>query len=68
MGRTCGTTRHRRNLARSLSRAERAREMLLMGLRVREGIDPARFATRTGLPLQDALDPTILAAAVDEAT
>ncbi|MCH4093142.1 MAG: radical SAM family heme chaperone HemW [Acetobacter peroxydans] len=50
----------------ALSRAERAREMLLMGLRVREGINPARFAARTGLPLQDALDPAILAAAVEE--
>ena len=35
---------------------ERAREMLLMGLRLTEGIDPARFAARTGMPLAGALD------------
>ena len=32
----------------ALAPAERAREMLLMGLRLREGIDEARFAARTG--------------------
>jgi oxygen-independent coproporphyrinogen-3 oxidase len=45
---------------------ERAREMLLMGLRLSEGIDPTRFAARTGIALADAVDPTILQAALEE--
>ena len=45
---------------------ERAREMLLMGLRLREGIDAARFARRTGMSLADALDPAVLAMAEEE--
>ncbi len=44
--------------------ADRAREMLLMGLRLHEGIDAARFARRTGLALADALDAEVLAQAV----
>ncbi|MEO8714823.1 MAG: radical SAM family heme chaperone HemW [Acetobacteraceae bacterium] len=44
---------------------ERAREMLLMGLRLTEGIDAARFARRTGVALADALDPEILALAIE---
>ncbi len=46
--------------------AERAREMLLMGLRLSEGVDPARFAARTGLALEDALDPLTLRSAIAE--
>ncbi len=46
--------------------AERAREMLLMGLRLSEGIDEARFAARTGIALDDAVDPDILQRALDE--
>ena len=42
---------------------ERAREMLLMGLRLSEGIDADRFQARTGIALQDALEPAVLAAA-----
>lgn len=45
---------------------ERAREMLLMGLRLGEGIGPERFATRTGVPLLEALDPGTLQAALEE--
>jgi oxygen-independent coproporphyrinogen-3 oxidase len=45
---------------------ERAREMLLMGLRLTEGIDPARFATRTGLALDAAIDAETLARALEE--
>ncbi len=44
----------------------RAREMLLMGLRLAEGIDAARFARRTGRTLEAATDPAILEAAIDE--
>ncbi len=45
--------------------ADRAREMLLMGLRLHEGVDVARFARRCGLPLASALDPGVLAQAVE---
>ena len=49
-----------------VSAADRAREMLLMGLRLTEGIDPARFAVRTGIALADALDPGVLEQALGE--
>ena len=45
---------------------DRAREMLLMGLRLSEGVDAGRFATRTGISLNDALDPEILRRAIEE--
>lgn len=45
---------------------DRAREMLLMGLRLTEGIDLARFHARTGLALDATIDPDILARALDE--
>ncbi len=44
---------------------DRAREMLLMGLRLTEGIEAARFAARTGISLRDATDADTLAQAVD---
>ncbi|HEX4259714.1 MAG TPA: radical SAM family heme chaperone HemW [Acetobacteraceae bacterium] len=44
----------------------RAREMLLMGLRLSEGIEPARFAARTGIALADALDRETLGRAQAE--
>ncbi len=44
---------------------ERAREMLLMGLRLSEGISAARFQARTGVALADAIEPDIRAAAVE---
>jgi len=47
----------------ALAPEERAREMLLMGLRLTEGIDIARFQPRTGMKLEDAIDlDTLLAA------
>ncbi len=49
-----------------LDATERAREMLLMGLRLTEGVDSARFLTRTGATLEDALDPSVLRQALDE--
>jgi oxygen-independent coproporphyrinogen-3 oxidase len=49
-----------------LQQTERAREMLLMGLRLTEGIDPTRFAERTGTSLQAALEPSVLRQALDE--
>jgi len=44
---------------------EPEREMLLMGLRLSEGIDADRFAARTGTALVDALEPEILEAAIE---
>ena len=44
---------------------DRAREMLLMGLRLTEGVDAARFAARTGIALSDALDPDVLDQALE---
>ncbi|MCW3474732.1 radical SAM family heme chaperone HemW [Limobrevibacterium gyesilva] len=45
---------------------DRAREMLLMGLRLTEGIAEDRFAARTGMALDDALDAQTLARALEE--
>jgi oxygen-independent coproporphyrinogen-3 oxidase len=45
---------------------ERAREALLMGLRLAEGIDEARFALRTGVAMDDAVDAGVLAQAIEE--
>ncbi len=45
---------------------KRAREMLLMGLRLTEGIDANRFVARTGVALDDALDQEVLYKAIDE--
>lgn len=47
-----------------LEPAEQGREMLLMGLRLAEGIEDARFQARTGLPLADAVDPATLEQAI----
>ena len=44
---------------------DRAREMLLMGLRLTEGIDADRFEARTGIALGSALNPDVLEQAVE---
>ena len=44
---------------------ERAREALLMGLRLAEGIDPAAFETRTGIALDAAIDTAIRDQAIE---
>ncbi len=49
-----------------LDAATCAREALMMGLRLAEGIDAERFARRTGMALPDALDPAMLTACIDE--
>jgi oxygen-independent coproporphyrinogen-3 oxidase len=49
-----------------LAAEEKAREMLLMGLRLSEGVDTRRFAARTGISLGDALDVSVLKSAVEE--
>ena len=50
----------------ALEPVERAREMLLMGLRLAEGIERSRFAARTGGALDAALDQGVLAQAIAE--
>lgn len=50
----------------ALEPEERAREALLMGLRLAEGIEEHRFAARTGRPLDSCLDSDILGAALEE--
>jgi putative oxygen-independent coproporphyrinogen III oxidase len=45
---------------------ERAREALLMGLRLTEGIRLDRFAARTGVRLPEAIDDDILQACMEE--
>ena len=44
----------------AVSSRERAREMLLMGLRLDEGIDEVRFASRTGMALDQAIELDVL--------
>ncbi len=50
----------------TLSPRTRAREMLLMGLRLAGGVDLARLARRTELAFEACVDPVILRAALDE--
>ena len=50
----------------AVSKPDRAREALLMGLRLREGILLSHFAARTGIALMDAVDAQILAACIEE--
>jgi putative oxygen-independent coproporphyrinogen III oxidase len=50
----------------ALSPRDRAREALLMGLRLAEGVDPARLTARSGLTLAESVDPAMLAACLDE--
>jgi len=45
---------------------DRAREALLMGLRLAEGIDVSVFQQRTGVPLLDAVDQSVMRDCVDE--
>jgi oxygen-independent coproporphyrinogen-3 oxidase len=49
-----------------VSTQDRAREALLMGLRLAEGIGFESFAARTGTSLLDAVDPKTLRDCVDE--
>lgn len=44
---------------------DRAREALLMGLRLTEGIDRARFLYRTGLTVDQAVDASVLVNCID---
>ena len=56
---------HGSTLEEIIAPGDRAREMLLMGLRLAEGVEEARFAARTGVALDDAIDAGVLAQAVD---
>ncbi len=50
----------------AVTKQDRAREALLMGLRLAEGIDCAAFERRTGTRLEDAVDAGVLRDCVDE--
>jgi oxygen-independent coproporphyrinogen-3 oxidase len=50
----------------TLSPAEVGREAMLMGLRLTEGIDPARIEARAGLAFAEVVDPAMLVACLDE--
>ncbi len=49
----------------AIGNADQAREALLMGLRLAEGIDAATFLDRTGVALAEAVEPETLADAVE---
>ncbi len=49
-----------------LSVAERTSEALVMGLRLAEGLDAARFAARSGVALADALKPDAVTRLVEQ--
>lgn len=50
----------------AVSPPDRAREALLMGLRLTAGVSLAHFTARTGLTLAEAVEPDILAACLEE--
>ena len=50
----------------ALGPSDRAREMLLMGLRLSEGTNAKRFAARTGVALIDAIEPSVHDQAIAE--
>ncbi|MBR2123598.1 MAG: coproporphyrinogen III oxidase [Acetobacter sp.] len=54
------------SIQENLEPRARAREMLLMGLRVEEGINLHRFAQRTGMTLEQSVDHDILNKALEE--
>ncbi len=50
----------------ALSPRDRAREALLMGLRLAEGVDPARIEARSALPFAETVDLRMLDALAEE--
>jgi oxygen-independent coproporphyrinogen-3 oxidase len=50
----------------ALAPRDRAREALLMGLRLSEGIEPARIAFRSGLGFAETIEAGVLAACLNE--
>ena len=61
-----GRDGHAITVEEALAPEDRAREALLMGLRLAEGIDPARIEARSGLPFAATVDPAMLAACLEE--
>jgi oxygen-independent coproporphyrinogen-3 oxidase len=57
---------HGTTLEEPIGPQDRAREALIMGLRLAEGIDETRFQARTSVNLDDALEPAMLATALAE--
>jgi oxygen-independent coproporphyrinogen-3 oxidase len=57
---------HGTTLEEAVGPQDRAREALIMGLRLVEGVDAGRFQARTGGRLEDALEPDILSEALAE--
>ncbi len=56
---------HARTEEETLSPQDLAREVLLMGLRLVEGVHPQALAARSGLTLAEAIDPAMLTACLD---
>jgi putative oxygen-independent coproporphyrinogen III oxidase len=56
---------HGRQERTLLSQAERREEMLMMGLRLAEGVDRTRFAAEIGAPIEAAIDRQRLAELVE---
>ncbi|MCS6890402.1 MAG: radical SAM family heme chaperone HemW [Rhodovarius sp.] len=50
----------------ALTPLERGREAMLMGLRLAEGVDPARIEARAGLAFAQLVDPVMLSACLEE--
>ncbi|MCS6892212.1 MAG: coproporphyrinogen III oxidase, partial [Rhodovarius sp.] len=50
----------------ALTPLERGREAMLMGLRLAEGVDPARIEARAGLAFARLVDPVMLSACLEE--
>jgi oxygen-independent coproporphyrinogen-3 oxidase len=50
----------------ALTPEQRGREAMLMGLRLAEGVEPARIAARAGRPFAEVVDAAMLAALLDE--
>ena len=57
---------HGTTLEEDIPAEDRAREALIMGLRLRDGISAPQFAARTGMALIDALVPDILEKCIAE--
>ncbi|WP_338664266.1 radical SAM family heme chaperone HemW [Pararoseomonas sp. SCSIO 73927] len=57
---------HARVEEEALTPVERGREAMLMGLRLAEGIDPARIAARSGLGFDAVVDRAMLDALMEE--
>jgi putative oxygen-independent coproporphyrinogen III oxidase len=57
---------HGATVEEEIGQLDRAREALLMGLRLSEGIGFENFFSRTGTNLLDAVDPAVLEQAVEE--